>query len=335
MRALLEETWSRLGFEDPAFVDRLLTRGTLAGAVGGVLGVVWELLASSQAHGAVAVAWACAALILALPRQSMAGLVALVVSMGLLVTVMSPSSSSLMYYFSLPLGLVLALEPLSPARRLAAFIGPTVGASWALFVARWLGARHLGSAATATLVPQVVAGLFVAAGAASAWLTLAADTMEPKLNSPKVLHAWQRVRGALQRVGDVGSRHQLEALTRAGAERWVKAEQEWATARASIDNELEEETRAAVLALEERLERTADAELKEHLTQLLRVHRDTLEQLEGLRRKVDRAEARVAAEAGWLETAAFSIELAPRSTVGLGDLVGRLSSLSNGPNLRT
>jgi hypothetical protein len=136
------------------------------------------------------------------------------------------------------------------------------------------------------------------------------------------------VRTALARVHDAGVRRQLETLARAGATRWVQAERERSELNAGLDMTLEAETRAAVTALEERLLETGDAELKEHLVQLLRVHRDTLEQLDGVRRKVERAEARVAAEAGWLETAAFSIELAPRSTAGLGELAGRLQSLA-------
>jgi hypothetical protein len=46
-------------------------------------------------------------------------------------------------------------------------------------------------------------------------------------------------------------------------------------------------------------------------------------------RKAERAEAWVAAEAGWLETAAFSVELAPRSAAAQGELVSRLRAFGS------
>jgi hypothetical protein len=148
------------------------------------------------------------------------------------------------------------------------------------------------------------------------------------LVAPRVRQAWQRLRRALQRVGDDAARARLDELSREGAQRWISARAEHAALLAGVDVTLEEETRSAVRALEERLETTDDGELQTHLAQLLRVHRDTLEQLDSQRRRLERAEARVAAEAGWLETAAFSIELAPRNAVGLGDLAQRLVTLA-------
>ena len=176
------------------------------------------------------------------------------------------------------------------------------------------------------------AGLFISAGAALAWVTFAADTVEPRLSAePKVLAAWIKLRTALQKLPKARASERLEALALEGAERCLKAIAEKDEVARSLDGTQESESREAVAALETRLAESADAELKEHLAQLLRVHRDTLEQVDGLRRKVDRLEARVAAETGWLETAAFSVELSPKSELSLNDLSSRLMKLAPSP----
>ena len=168
--------------------------------------------------------------------------------------------------------------------------------------------------------------------AALAWLSFAADAVEPKLVSqPKVLHAWQRVRTALGRLPTGAPRTELEALAREGVARWLAVKAERDQLAESLDEQAEQEAREAVTALSERISETTDAELGAHLSQLRRVHKDTLEQLDGLRRRVERLEARTAAEAGWLETAAFSLELAPKGEAGTRELASRLRSLSPSP----
>jgi hypothetical protein len=325
MRRMLEGAWSRVGFEEPAFVDRLLMVGTLSGVVGAVLCLA---ALSGLTVGGFAVAGAAAVMLLTVPRLHYGWRLALALSTTLLVAVVSPRVSLVPFFFSVPLGLVLALEPLSAWRRLLAFVGPSVGAAWCLLVAQGLGAKHLGALAGLSWVALGSAGLFIALGSALAWVTIAADAVEPQLVVPRVRQAWQRLRRALQRVGDDAARARLDELSREGAQRWISARAEHAALLAGVDVTLEEETRSAVRALEDRLETTDDGELQTHLAQLLRVHRDTLEQLDSQRRRLERAEARVAAEAGWLETAAFSIELAPRNAVGLGDLAQRLVTLA-------
>ena len=232
-------------------------------------------------------------------------------------------------FFTVPLGLALALEPATWGRKLLAFAGPTLGAGWCVLVAYGLSARHLGLGTMPTWLPIAGAGLFITAGAMLASVTFAVDTMEPKLiDQPKVRLAWLRLRAALDKLPRGASRTQLEILARDGAARCVSARAEHDDVASSLEGAAEQEARAAVFALKEKLEETTDAELKTHLSQLLRVHQDTLEQFDGLRRRFERLEARTAAEAGWLETAAFSIELAPRSELGVRELASRLLSLA-------
>ncbi len=327
----LQDTWSRFSFEEPELVEKSLVRGALWGASAAMVGLVIDRSGSHPGSTALPVTLATATLLVVLPRQRQPLLFALVAAMAAVAGMLGVSGRAMPYFFSVGLGAVLAMEALTPARRVVALVGPSLGVLWCSVVAHWLSARHLGAGASLALVAQGAAGLFVAIGASLAWVSFAADTIEPKLLAgPKVRHAWLRIRNALGRLPGGETRASLEALSREGAERWVQARREHDEALSNIDGQLEADSQEAVAALTERLGETTDAELKEHLAQLLRVHRDTLEQLAGLRRRVERAEARVAAEAGWLETAAFSVELAPRSASGLGDLVTRLRALSQG-----
>ena len=327
--ATLEETWQRVGFEDAAAVERLLTRGALAGAIAGLGAVLVGGLTHTPHTASYSVSFSAALLLLVLPRQSFGLLLALTGAVVLLPVFLPWTSSTLPFFFTVPLGLAMALEPLTPVRRLVAAVGPSLGGAWCLLVERWLSARHLGGASALGWVALLAAGLFLSAGAALAFLSFAVDAVEPKLASqPKVRLAWLRLRAALRRLPRGEPRAKLEALALDGAARCVSARAQRDEVARSLDEDLEHDARDAVSALTQRLTETADAELKSHLAQLLRVHQDTLEQLEGLRRKVERFEARAAAEAGWLETAAFSVELAPKSELGLRELASRLDSLA-------
>ncbi|MDP1826482.1 MAG: hypothetical protein Q8L48_24650 [Archangium sp.] len=332
MATTLEETWQRLGFEDPATVERLLVRGALAGALAGGLGALVGNLTRGHHAGPFAVTFAAALLLLVLPRQTFGMLLALAGAATLLPVFVPWTPESLPYFFTVPLGLALALEPLPPLRRLVALAGPSLGGAWCLQLVQWLSARHLGAAGALAWLAILGAGLFLSVGAVLAWVTFAADAVEPKLNGqPKVLQAWLRLRTALGRLPKSEPRAGLEALVRSGALRCVSARAARDELASTLDEAAEDEARDAVKALQQRLTETTDAELAAHLEQLLRVHRDTLEQFDGLHRKLERLDARAAAEAGWLETAAFSVELAPKGEPGLRQLTSRLESLTSHP----
>ncbi len=331
MRAF-ERIWQRVGFEDPAAVERLVVRGALAGAssalLGGlVLGVMvgWQ---RTQHLALGAVALAGAVLQLVLPRLPL-GKRLLFAGVGWLLPFFLPWSPEAMpYFFTAPLGWALALEQRTLPRRLLALAGPSLGAAWCLLITQWLTGHHLGKLAGLQWLALLGAGLFVSAGSALAWVSVAADAVAPQLASqPRAQLAWLRLRAALRKLPDGTSRHQLEALAHEGAQRLVSVRAQRDQVAAALEGAGEQEARDAVQALDERLKETADAELSSHLAQLLRVHKDTLEQLDELHRKVERLEARTAAEAGWLETAAFSVELAPKSEPSTRELTSRLRAL--------
>lgn len=327
MKTTLEQTWARVGFVEPDFVERLLLRGAVAGALGALVGALAELSARQAWGGSLVAAFAVAPLVMALPRQRPLMLGLLLGALGFALLVLGSSASTVPFVFTVPLGVVLALEPLPAWRRLLVLVGPSLGVAWALQAARWLGARWLGPVAVLHWAPLLATGLFVAAGAALAFVRLSADTIEPRLTpGSKVQQAWVRLRAALGRLPVGPERAELRALAVDGAERWLAARGEVEALLASVDPGQEVESRSAVEALTQKLTETTDDELRGHVNQLLRVHRDTLEQLDGLKRRADRADARAAAEAGWLETAAFTLELAPRGGA-TRELVSRLRAL--------
>lgn len=320
-------TWSRVGFLEPAFVERLLVRGALVGGLGALVGVAAERTSRQAWSGSVVAAFAVVPLLFALPRQRATLSALLLGALGFALLVVGTSASTLPFVFAVPLGAMLALEPMSAPRKLLALVGPSLGVAWALVAARWLGARHLGPLAVLHWAPLFALGLFAAAGASLAYLHLAADELEHRLpEDSKVLQAWLRLRRALRRL-PVAERAELHALAVERAERWLAAREEVRELVAGIDQDAEGEARAAVDALTTRLADTTDPELRALLEQQLRVHADTLEQLAGLRRRSDRADARAAAESAWLDTAAFTVELAPRQGAAK-DLVDRLRSLA-------
>lgn len=326
----IEETWSRLGFEAPAVVERLLFRGTITGALVVAMGAA---AVHARLHprelSSFAVASTAALLLLTLPRQTLAARAGIGAGAIVAALFLPWTATTLPYFFTVPLGLALAHEAATPARKLAAFAGPSLGGAWCLLVAHWLSLRHLGAGALLGWVALLSTGLFISAGAALAWVTFSADTVEPRLvGEPKSLAAWIKLRVALRRLPKGRASARLHLVAQEGAKRCVKALAARDELVRALDQTQESESREAVSALEARLGETTDQELAAHLAQLLRVHRDTLEQLEGLRRKIDRHEARVAAETGWLETAAFSVELAPKNEASLGDLEARLTKLA-------
>jgi hypothetical protein len=85
--------------------------------------------------------------------------------------------------------------------------------------------------------------------------------------------------------------------------------------------------RAELEALAHRADATEDAGARAHLHQAMRVHKDTLEQVDGLTRQRERLEAKASAELTRLERAALALELAPAGC-SLGAVVERLEALA-------
>ena len=186
----LEETWQRVGFEVPAEVERLLVRGTLAGAVVGAGAMLCSGALRTANTAGYTLALIAGVLLAVLPKQRLRFRLGVLACSAWLPVFLPWTPSTLVYFFTVPLGLMLALEPLSFARRAAIVLGPSVGAAWCLLLERWLSARHLGHATALGWFPLLACGLFVSVGAALASLSFAADAVEPRLMiQPKVLHA--------------------------------------------------------------------------------------------------------------------------------------------------
>jgi hypothetical protein len=322
-------TWlSRLGFEDAPHAERTLLRGTLIGLGAALLGVVYEALARTHSGGALPMSLAALALIVALPRHPKWLLVMLAAGTLLTAVVKGLREVNVAFLFAGALSIALALESKWWVRRAISLFAPLFAVGWYFFVVRALGARHLGSAGQAlTIIGQLGAGLFLALGVVSAELAVAVDAIEPALRfDAKMRQAWLRLHGALKRL-PTGAQQKMHGVAQAVAARWLEAKQEQQEA-GGFDPKQAEEAKEAVATLVARLETTEDPELKRHFEQSLRVHRDALEQLDALKRKRERAEARAVAEASWLDTACFTLELAPRSPTAVDEAIDRLAVLA-------
>jgi len=219
------------------------------------------------------------------------------------------------------LAVAFAAETQSPRQRVTSLLGVLLGGVWAWGVTRAFSMPHLKTPWLGLAAPMFD-GLFLGLGAWLGSMRIAADAVELKLTAiSRASEAWTRVRAARARFPTFAP---LASLVTTGAERLIVAASALEGVR--IDEQLEKMTREAVTALTERLAEVSDEELKKHLTQTLRVHRDVLEQLDSLKRQKERAAAHVRAHVSWLETVAFSLETAPQSA--LGDVTDRLAKLA-------
>lgn len=328
MKTTLEAVLGRVSFDRSEATMTWFTRAVISGGVGAAAmsAVTWLALRQvipvyALGGAAAAMLFTCTALPLAMQLAYFGAATGVAV-----VDLPLPFGGSTAY--TLALGIALAVGQERWSSRLLTVFSTWLGGLWALLVMQSLSARHLGELrALSTLVPLAF-GLFLGLGAWVGRLRIAADDVEPLLEgSPRALVAWDRLRAALRRVPAGAARVELLRVMRDGVGKLVEAQRAHAALSTAIDRELEQDTVDAIDALTTRRDEVEDQELKAHLEQTLRVHRDVLEQLSGLQRKAERAAARVSAELGWLETAAFSVELAPRNADGLQSLAGRLASL--------
>ncbi|MEW6430145.1 MAG: hypothetical protein AB1730_01445, partial [Myxococcota bacterium] len=225
------------------------------------------------------------------------------------------------------LGLVLLFEMgVTWPRALAFAAGPVLGALWHRAL---LGLFHPWNDATHALdvVLQASVGLFVGLGLAAAHVEWVRDTVAERLTGRRASDVWQRAQAALARVARCPERKRLERHVHEVAERYLAHEAEAAGLRDAIAAVDRVRVEAELEQLSHRAQVATDAGARAHLQQATRVHRDTLEQLEGLARRQERAEAKASAELARLERAALSIELAP-SSGALAGVVERLEALA-------
>lgn len=224
------------------------------------------------------------------------------------------------------LGLVLFFEGKVTWPRALAFVaGPVLGALWHHAL---LGLFHPWNDATHALavVLQASVGLFVGLGLAAAHVEWVGDAVAERLTGRRASDVWQRAQAALARLARSPERKRLERHVHEVAERYLAHQAEAATLRDAIAAVDRVQVDAELEQLAHRAQAATDAGARAHLEQAMRVHKDTLEQVDGLARQRERAEAKASAELARLERAALSLELAPPSG-GLAPIAERLEAL--------
>lgn len=320
--------WKRVGFEDPFHVERNLTVGAMVGV--GVALVVAAFVSAREPSVHPIVSATLCLLHLTLPRHNkwlMLGAVAVTLSLGVCFDL---SVRTLPWLCAASLGLAMAFEQPSWGRRALVAFGPALGTAWALALAHVFSAKYLGSARVLTFGAIGLSGVFVALCSSLGTLTLSLDALEPRLRvlDPKVRETWQRLHRVARRFSPERRRQVLD-LASMVASRWLDARLEQVEVSQALERSQFDEATAAIERLEQRLNEVSDSELRAHLEQSIRVHRDTLEQLDGLRRRAERAEARAVAEVSWLDTAVLTLELTPTTEERVLDATSRLASLAS------
>lgn len=225
------------------------------------------------------------------------------------------------------LGLVLFFEGKpSWARAFAFVVGPVLGAAWHQGL---LELVHPWSPASRALELALRAsgGLFLGVGLAAAHVEWVGDRVAERLADGRAGEVWQRVQAALARLARGPSRTKLEAHVREVVERYLALVAEASAVRDAIASVDVAHVQKELKALAQRAEAAEDSGARAHLHQAMRVHKDTLEQADGLQRQRERVEAMASAELARLERAALSLELAPASGA-LSGVVERLEALA-------
>ncbi|MGV3621633.1 MAG: hypothetical protein ACO1OB_12490 [Archangium sp.] len=332
MKSVFESLKSRESFDRSEAGMSWLTTAVVSGGVGAALmmGLCW--LGFHRIIPVYAMGGAAVAMLFVATRMHVVMTCAFIAAATGLVVLDPPLPFGSSTAYVLAFGVALAMEQQRWYSRVLAVAGPLVGSWWALLIMQTLSARHLLELRTLVNFVPLSFGVFVGLGAWLAKLTVAADEVEPMLaESPRALAAWDRVRSAVKKIPVGAARVELLRVMHEGVCKLVEAQRAHSELSKNHDTELEQSTMDAIAALNGRIAEETDVELKKHLEQTLRVHKDVLEQLSGMQRKTERAAARLSAELGWLETAAFSVELAPRNADGLQSLAGRLASLRPQP----
>lgn len=318
-------TWAvlkRVTLDDAVTVERRLWWGA---GVGVAVGAVATLGSWSLWPALVAV---LSLLTVALTEGRRAfALLALVPTLVVGSLVLSPRVLAVVV--ALLLGLFLSIDVEGLLRRVATALLPVVGLGWCALVTGAFQAKYLGAFRALSVVSFGASGVFITSALALASLSLSLDGVDRALKvlDPSLGKTWRRLHAVFARLTP-GARDEAQVVSQMVASRWLDAWREREEIEVALRDVRFEESREAVTRLEARIVKTEDAELRHHLEQSLRVHQDTLEQLAGLQRRVERAEARAIAEASWMETAALTLELTPRSATQEKDAVSRLKTLA-------
>lgn len=320
--------WKRVTFENPFDVERHLTLAALVGGGVALLAGLWDPRFRELSPPAYLTLVLCV-LQVVLPNRNkwlMFGVAATSLALG---AIWGGTARTMPYFCAGTLGLTFALEGTSWWRRAALFVGPALGVAWCLALLEVFSAKYLGAARVVWWGAFACSGVLVTLAASLGTVTLSLDPLELRLRvmDPKVRETWQRFHRVARRFSPEAHRRLLDLASTVAA-RWLEARLEQRDAKDSLGSAQFEESKAAIARLEERLGEVSDPELRAHLEQSMRVHRDTLEQLNGLRRRAERAEARALAEQTWLDTAVLTLELTPMKEDSVLDATSRLATLA-------
>ncbi|MFO0599759.1 MAG: hypothetical protein U0228_30910 [Myxococcaceae bacterium] len=318
----LRSAVAHVGFDDQPAADRTLLVGTLFGSS---IAALFTVLPHNGPWMPLTAALAVS--IVVLPRQPKWLLSLLSFGTALVGALFVPTTSGLPWLFAAALGIPLAFEGRSWSRRALLAIAPMVSVAWTLQLAQWTASRHAVAGPVLHFAVMVASGLFVAAAVALAHLKWAADPVEYELGDGPVRTAWERVCAALERWPRGLAREQVLRAARDVARQWLAAEKEQAEVGA-LDGGARAQAQQNVDAITARMGETKDEELRAHLGQSLRVHRDTLEHCDALERRRERAAARASALASWLDTARFTVEVTPAAGQAQVDAAARLMALA-------
>lgn len=327
MTTASDVVWGRFSFDRSESTTTFMTRALVSGGMGAglMMGVCWLLF--HRVMPGYALAAAAATVLLFFTNLHLLMAVAFVgAAAGVAITDLPlPFGGSTA--FTIALGAALAMDQQGWRARTATVAFTWLAGLWALAVASALSARHLGTARLAGALVPLAFGLFLGIGAWLARVRVSADRLELRLPPGPVHHAWVRLRAALKKLPVGEERASLTKTAADAAQALLVAHREQTALEAGLSEAGEQQAIDAITTLTARRDEATDEQLKAHYEATLRTQRDILEQVAGVKRRVERAAAKVSAELGWLETAALSVELAPRDKAGLQSLAGRLVSL--------
>lgn len=320
--------WKRVTFENPFEVERNLT---LAAVVGGGVALLAGLVDARFRHVSppMYLTLALCVLQVVLPQRNKWLMVGVAVTTLALGAILGFTARTMPFFCAAALGLTFAVEGTSWWRRAVLFAGPALGVAWCLALLEVFSAKYLGPVRAVWWGAFAGSGVLVTLAASLGTVTLALDPLELRLRvmDPKVRETWQRFHRVARRFSPEAHRRLLDLASTVVA-RWLEARLEQRDVKESMGSTQFEESKSAIARLEERLGEVSDPELRAHLEQSMRVHRDTLEQLNGLTRRAERAEARALAEQTWLDTAVLTLELTPKKEESVLDATSRLAALA-------
>jgi hypothetical protein len=220
---------------------------------------------------------------------------------------------------ALGLGVFLLLPgwPLTP-RRILLLAAPLLGLGWH---ATLLELVHRSVLAVGLL--RATPLLFVAAAVLLAHVEMVRDPIEAGLRETRLHELWLQVTGALGRLPVGPERSQLQTLAEGAAQGWQQACDE-ATRLGEVLDGLARD--AATLGATSAP--SDDAQVRRQLEQLRRVEADTAEQVDGLRRTVERLHATASTHEAVLRRLALQVRLCQPTPVALRQVHEQLAALT-------